>query len=229
MYNIKVDVKLSPRGKQLLDKEEYTCALSITDADVGQNLQAKKNYVMDKFVHDVMPEGMFIPETFQVFLIGFTLKEKEWLSVEIHVNGCTTIYVPVEVYFGEDDPEGKLWFHLRPINEYNYESYNTSLCAGAFTNRSFRSIDKITRYKFSTTDLKPINGNAKIDLAAHPMGTAAVQMVIEQIKYGQSYALAQEKIIELTEKLHNFDTRKLNDLIEIIDGLIDDEYDGFGL
>lgn len=229
MYNVQVDVKLSPRGQQLMGKDSYTCAMNISDADVGQNLEAKKIFVMKMFEEQIMPEGMFLPETFQVSLISFDIKEKEWLSVEVNLNGCTTIYIPFEVFFDEADSDGGLIFHLRPINGFPYKSYNDSLRNGAFTNRSFHNVDKILRYKFSVKDLKPVNNNAKIALAAHPMGAAAIQMVLEQIKRAQSYGLAQEKILELTEKLHNFDTRKLNDLIEVIDRLLDNEYDSWGL
>lgn len=229
MYNVKVDVKLSPRGQALMGKDTFTCALNIADADIGQNLQNRKKAVQTIFENQVMPEGMYIPESFQVELINFAVKEGEWMTVEVHLNGSSTIYIPMEVCFTDDDPVGALWFTFKPIENYNYDSYNADLRNSAYTNRTLSVVDKISRYKFNTTDLKPINNNAKMDLAAHPMNAASIDGVNESIAHAEAYRYAADRVAELADNLEKFSTRELSDIVERIDDWLDDEYDTFGL
>ncbi|WP_296864783.1 hypothetical protein [uncultured Methanobrevibacter sp.] len=221
MYNIKVSVELSEQGKKLLNKENYDCVMH---ANLEQMQLQDKKYLLDLFVKSIMPEGMFCPKSFNASVIGYAPECGECLSVAIQVNSCTTVYIPFEVC--EVDTA---YFKLKTIDDFNYDYYDNNLMNSSFTKRTFNVVNKIDNYKFDIVSLKPIKSNVKLNIIANPMNPVEVQEIKDKINRNKIYNIAYEKVQELKDKMLLFDTRKLKDLVEMIDTICDEEYDGFGM
>lgn len=238
MYNIRVKVKLTERGSNLLGVETYECTMKISDQRLAEKLQpSNPNYISALvelralFVEQVMPTGMFIIESFEANVIDYTVTEGEWMYAKVQLNPSTAIKIPCEVYFNETDGDGSETFHLRPIEKYNYCAIDEELSNSSYTNKSLRTSDRISRRKFSTCNFKEINGSSKMDITVYPMPDADCCDIKDSIKWSKAYDNAVAKVQELIDNpkiLANMNQRQLKSFVEMINTVTSDDYDDFG-
>lgn len=238
MYNIRVKVKLTERGCNLLGTETYECTMKISDQSLAEKLQpSNHNYIgalvalRALFVEQIMPTGMFIIESFEANVIDYTVTAGEWMYAKVQLNPSTAIKIPYEVYFNETDGDGSKTFHLRPIEKYNYCAIDEDLSNSSYTNKYLRTSDRISRRKFSSYDFKEINGSSKMDITVYPMPDADCCDIKDSIKWSNAYDNAVAKIQELVDNpeiLAHMSQRQLKSFVEMIDTVTSDAYDDFG-
>ena len=231
MYNIRVKVKLTERGRNLLGTETYECTMKISDQSLAEKLcPSNPNYIgalaalRALFIEQIMPAGMFI-------VIDYTVTEGEWMYAKVQLNPSTSIKIPCEVYFNETDGDGSETFHLRPIEKYNYCAIDEELSNGSYTNKSLRTSDRISRRKFSTCSFKEINGSSKMDITVCPMSDADCCDIKDVLKWSKAYDNAVAKVQELIDNpeiLANMNQRQLKSFVEMINTVTSDENDDFG-
>lgn len=238
MYNIKVKVKLTERGRNLLGTETYECTMKMSDQSLAEKLHpSNPNYISGLsvmcsiFVEQIMPIGLFIRESFEAHVIDYTVTEGEWMYAVVQINPSTAIKIPYEVYFNEADGDGSETFHLRPIEKYNYCSIDEELSSSSYTNKSLRNSDRISRRKFSTCNFKEIHGSSKMDITVCPMSNADCCDIKDILKWSKAYDNAVAKVQELIDNpeiLANMNHRQLKSFVEMINTVTSDDYDDFG-
>lgn len=238
MYNIRVKVKLTEQGRNLLGAEHYECTMNISDKNLAEKLgRSNPNYIgalaalRTMFIEQVMPMGMFIRESLEADLIDYAVTAGEWMYAKVQLDPSGSIRIPYEVYFNEDDGDGYKTFHLRPIEKYNYSAIDEELSNSSYTNKSLRTAERISRRKFSSYSFKEINGSSKMDITVYPMSDADCCDIRDCVKWSKAYDDAVAKVQELIDNpeiLANMNQRQLKSFVEMINTVTSDDYDDFG-
>lgn len=238
MYNIRVKVNLTERGRNLLSTDHYECTMKISDQNLAEKLRpSNPNYIgalaalRTMFIEQVMPMGLFIRESFEANVIDYTVTAGEWMHAKVQLNPSTSIRIPYEVYFNEADGDGSETFHLRPIEKYNYCTIDEELSNSSYTNKYLRNSGRISRRKFSSCNFKEINGSSKMDITVYPMSDADCCDIKDCVKWSKAYDNAVAKVQELIDNpeiLANMNRRQLKSFVEMINTVTSDDYDDFG-
>ena len=238
MYNVRVKVKLTDQGRNLLSTENYECTMKISDKSLAEKLRpSNPNYIgaiaalRTLFIDQIMPMALFIRESFEANVIDYTITAGEWMYAEVQINPSTAIKIPYEVYFNEDDGDGSKTFHLRPIEKYNYCAIDEELSNSSYTNKSLRTAGRISRRKFSSYDFKEIHGSSKMNITVYPMSDADCCDIKDIIKWSKAYDNAVAKVQELIDNpeiLAHMNQRQLKSFVEMINTVTSDDYDDFG-
>lgn len=217
MYRINVNVNLTPMGASLLKTENFATLMNIADREIAENITVNKNKLIEMFSESIMPKSLFYENTFNAELLGYDVKDGDWMMLKTNLNSYTTVYIPVEVDLSYNDIEAGDHFHVKPIEGYDYSHVEEDLISSSYTNHSFTNMKCITVRTFSIASMKIINGSKRIDATAIPMTQSEIENVKESIRYKTVF----NKIHKNLEKIEDYipimelqDIANLNDILE---------------